>query len=94
MLSGLTASVLAAVGASIGIVWASLATYLGSLVHPRSERGMLAIRAIFLTISLLVHGYVRSSTPRLFILVLLMVFPVVIGLVCARFPRPSSWADN
>ncbi|CAZ83125.1 unnamed protein product [Tuber melanosporum] len=41
---------------------------------------MMMIRATFLTISLFVHGYVRSSTPRLFILVLLMVIPVVIGL--------------
>ena len=42
---------------------------------------MMTIRATFLTISVFVHGYVRSSTPRLFILVLLMVIPVVIGLV-------------
>ncbi|KAG0640730.1 hypothetical protein HOY80DRAFT_1116319 [Tuber brumale] len=41
---------------------------------------MMTIRATFLTISVFVHGYVRNSTPRLFILVLLMVIPVVIGL--------------
>ncbi|PWW74558.1 hypothetical protein C7212DRAFT_346066 [Tuber magnatum] len=76
---------LASLGASIGIGWASLAVYLGSLVHPHSERGMMTIRATFLTISLFVHGYVRSSTPRLFILVLLMVIPVVIGLLIVRY---------
>ncbi|CUS15563.1 unnamed protein product [Tuber aestivum] len=84
---------LASIGASIGIGWASLAVYLGSLVHPHSERGMMAVRATFLTIALFVHGYVRSSTPRLFILVLLMIIPVVIGLtspiyeMTAIFPK-------
>lgn len=73
--------ILAAIGACIGVAWASLATYVGSLLHESNVPGMLAVRAVFVTVALFVHGYVRSSTPRLFIMVLLMIFPVLIGLV-------------
>ena len=41
----------------------------------------MGIRAIFLTIAMFVHGYIRSATPRLFVMVLLMAVPVVIGVV-------------
>lgn len=71
------ALILAAVGAIIGTAWASLATYLGSLLPGPA---MLGLRAAFLTLALFAHGYVRSSTPRLYLLVLLMILPVLIGL--------------
>lgn len=48
----------------------------------------MGIRAIFLTIAMLVHGYIRSATPRLFVMVLLMAVPVVLGLVSVL---PSFW---
>lgn len=75
------ALILAAIGACFGVAWASLATYLGSFLRESNVTAMLGIRAAFLTIALFVHGYVRSSIPRLFIMVLLMILPVLIGLV-------------
>ncbi|KAL7276539.1 hypothetical protein RUND412_000462 [Rhizina undulata] len=44
----------------------------------------MAIRAMFMVIALFVHGYVRNSTPRLYLLVLLMIFPVLIGLTAIQ----------
>jgi hypothetical protein len=41
----------------------------------------MAIKGIFVAIATFFHGYVRISTPRLFLLVLLMMFPTLIGLV-------------
>ncbi|KAI5845750.1 hypothetical protein DFP73DRAFT_476901 [Morchella snyderi] len=46
---------------------------------------MMSIRAVFVVIALFVHGYIRSSTPRLYLLVLLMIFPVLIGLTSPSF---------
>lgn len=75
------ALILAAIGACVGVAWASLATYLGSLLRESNLTAALGIRAVFLIIALFAHGYVRSSIPRLFLMVLLMILPVLIGLV-------------
>lgn len=72
---------MATVGASVGVGWASLGTYLSSLVYDRYPYAAMGIRATFLVIASFVHGYVRLSTPRLFLVVLLMIIPVLIGLV-------------
>lgn len=72
---------MATVGASIGVGWASLGTYLSSLVYDQYPYAAMGIKAIFLTIASFVHGYVRLSTPRLFLMVLLMIIPALIGLV-------------
>ncbi|KAF8537599.1 hypothetical protein BDD12DRAFT_744544 [Trichophaea hybrida] len=40
----------------------------------------MGIKAVFLVIASFIHGYVRLSTPRLFLMVLLMIIPVLIGL--------------
>jgi RsiW-degrading membrane proteinase PrsW (M82 family) len=89
--SPLPALILAAVGALIGVAWTTLATYLGSLVHASNPQAMMSIRAVFVVIALFVHGYVRSSTPRLYLLVLLMIFPVLIGLVHPLHPPVDSY---
>lgn len=54
---------------------------------------MMSIRAVFVVIALFVHGYIRSSTPRLYLLVLLMIFPVLIGLVPPLYPPADSCVD-
>jgi len=59
----------------------SLGVYLGSLFHLQNPDAALGIRAVFLAIAMFVHGYVRSNTPRLFIAVLLMAVPTLLGLV-------------
>ncbi|KAI5821204.1 hypothetical protein BZA77DRAFT_238452 [Pyronema omphalodes] len=40
----------------------------------------MGIKALFVIIASFIHGYVRLSTPRLFLMVLLMIIPVLIGL--------------
>lgn len=59
----------------------TLGVYLGELVYDTNPHATMAIRAVFLTIALLAHGYIRSVAPRLFIMVLLTIIPVLLGLV-------------
>lgn len=79
------ALVLGLIGIAVGTGWATLGTYLGSLCYRSNPSVTMWIRAIFLTIAMLVHGYIRSATPRLFVMVLLMAVPVVIGLTSTSF---------
>ena len=58
-----------------------MGVYIGSLCADTNRSASMAIRAIFLMIAVLVHGYIRSVTPRLFIMVLLMAVPAIVGLV-------------
>ncbi|KAF8434433.1 hypothetical protein BGX38DRAFT_1219730 [Terfezia claveryi] len=79
------ALVLGLIGISVGTGWATLGTYLGSMYYKSNPSVTMGIRAIFLTIAMLVHGYIRSATPRLFVMVLLMAVPVVIGVTSTSF---------
>lgn len=81
ILTSCTALSLAAIGACIGVAWLSLGIFLSWKIVPHSHEGAMAIRGIFAAIAVFVHGYIRISTPRLFLLVLLMIFPTLIGLV-------------
>ena len=74
------ALILTVSGTVIGVAWSTLALYLGSLVHDRHPPVAYAIRAIFLGIAVILHGYLRSKTPRLFILVLLMIICATVTL--------------
>lgn len=74
------ALVLALGGTLLGVAWSLLGIYLGSLVIHHSPPAAYAIRGAFLTIAMMVHGFLRSGTPRLFILVLLLVIVSVVSL--------------
>lgn len=56
-------------GTFVGIGWGILGLYLSSLVYPTNIEAAWAIRAIFFTLALLLHGVLRSAAPRLFMFV-------------------------
>ncbi len=57
-------------GTIVGVGWSTLGLYLSSLAYGDDVGGAYAIRAIFLAIAAVLHGYLRSSSPRLFFFVL------------------------
>ena len=67
-------------GTVLGVAWSVLGIYLGSLVIKENPPAAYAIRAMFLAVVVLFHGYLRSKTPRLFIFVLLLVIVSVVSL--------------
>ncbi len=78
-------------GTILGVAWSTLGVYLGSLVIKENPPAAYAIRAIFLAVVILVHGYLRSRTPRLFIFVLLLVIVSVVSLTStAKVVAPLS----
>jgi hypothetical protein len=74
------ALVLAIAGTLIGTGWSILGVYLSSLVFSYDAPSAFTIKGVFLAIALLVHGFLRSHSPRLFILVLLLVIVSVVNL--------------
>lgn len=69
------------VGSGIGLAWSILGLFLSSLIVEETPAGAYAIRAVFLLISTLFHGYLRSSSPRLFLLVAFMLIATCIVLL-------------
>ena len=70
------------IGTVLGLGWAAFAMYLSSLVFESNQAAAYTIRAVALVIVAIVHGYVRSKSPRLFVLVwlfLLTSFTVLVG---------------
>lgn len=74
------ALILAVSGTVLGVAWSTLGLYLGSLVVKDNPPAAYTIRASFLMIATLLHGYLRSRAPRLFIFVLLMIISSVVTL--------------
>ena len=68
-------------GAVLGVAWSTLGVYLGSLVIKKEPPAAYAVRAVFLFVAVMFHGYLRSKTPRLFIFVLLMIICATVSLV-------------
>ncbi|KAL6883950.1 hypothetical protein HDV57DRAFT_436869 [Trichoderma longibrachiatum] len=64
-------------GSGIGLSWNMLGLYLGSLVYDTNRAGAFTIRAFFYLACILLHGYIRSSSPRLFLFVLSLILPAV-----------------
>lgn len=75
------ALILAVSGTVLGVAWSLLGLYLGSLVIKDNPPAAYAIRGAFLAIVVLIHGYLRSRTPRLFIFVLLLIIVSVVTLI-------------
>ena len=74
------ALVLVLCGTLLGVAWSTLGIYLGSLVFSRNPSAAYAIRGVFLAIAMMLHGFLRSRTPRLFIFVLLLIIVSVVSL--------------
>uniref|UniRef100_A0A8H7TW97 Putative ER transporter 6TM N-terminal domain-containing protein n=1 Tax=Bionectria ochroleuca TaxID=29856 RepID=A0A8H7TW97_BIOOC len=60
--------VMALLGSLLGLGWSLLGLFLSTLAIGQNPSAASAIRAIFMLVSVLTHGYVRSQTPRLFAL--------------------------
>ncbi|KAF7558984.1 hypothetical protein G7046_g5169 [Stylonectria norvegica] len=67
-------------GALTGLAWSLLGLFLSSLVVDNPPAAY-AIRAVFLLASVLVHGYVRCSSPRLFTYVAFLLIASIIVLL-------------
>ena len=74
------ALVLTLVGTVIGVGWSMLGVYLSSLLFSHDAPAAYTVKAVFLAIALLVHGFLRSYSPRLFISVLLLIIVSVVNL--------------
>lgn len=75
------ALILTVLGTLLGLGWAILGLYLGSLVIFTNPPAAYTIRAIFLAIAFLLHGFYRSHTPRLFLGTVLWIIINVVTLV-------------
>ncbi|TQV98718.1 Malate transporter, aliminium toerance [Cordyceps javanica] len=65
-------------GAFLGVVWSLLGLYLANLVFREDRSAAYAIRGVFLLVAALLHGFIRSHSPRLFNFVLFMLVAVII----------------
>jgi hypothetical protein len=74
------ALVLAIAGTLVGLGWSMLGIYLSCLVYIQDASAAYTIKGVFLAISVLCHGFLRSHTPRLFLFVLLLVIVTVVSL--------------
>ncbi|ODA78047.1 hypothetical protein RJ55_06650 [Drechmeria coniospora] len=73
-------------GALLGLSWALLGLFLSSLVET-NPAASYTIRAIFLLVSALAHGFIRSSTPRLFPFAF---FLLIISLMTIQLPSDAT----
>lgn len=74
------ALVLTVCGTFLGLAWSMLGLYLSSLVYDDNKPAAYTIKGIFLGVALLFHGFLRSHTPRLFLMVLLTIIVSVVSL--------------
>ena len=81
-------------GTILGVAWSLLGIYLASLVIKENPPAAYAIRAIFLAVVVLLHGYLRSKTPRLFVFALLLVIVSVVSLTSTTKAVTSITATN
>ncbi|KAL8638025.1 MAG: hypothetical protein Q9228_004783 [Teloschistes exilis] len=74
------ALVLVLVGSSLGLAWSLFGLYLSSLVIRTNAPAAYSIRGAFLAVALILHGFLRSKTPRLFVALLLLAIVSVVSL--------------
>ena len=75
------AMTLTVLGLLLGLGWAILGLYLGSLVIYTNPPAAYTIRGVFLAVAFLVHGFYRSHTPRLFLGTVLWIIVNVVTLL-------------
>jgi hypothetical protein len=85
---------LALIGAMLGIAWTMLSLYLSSLFIVSNPSAAYAIRAVFLVLGLLFHGYFRSSSPRLYMLVLVFIIICLVGQTTIVTQVSSAFATQ
>ncbi|KAL6881084.1 hypothetical protein J3F83DRAFT_31680 [Trichoderma novae-zelandiae] len=78
-------------GSGIGLSWNMLGLYLASLVYDTNKAGAFTIRAFFYLACTLLHGYLRSSSPRLFLFVLSLILPAVTVLNVPTEATPTLY---
>ncbi|GJN66851.1 hypothetical protein PLICBS_000873 [Purpureocillium lilacinum] len=74
-------------GSLVGLAWSLLSLYLSSLVENSNPPAAYTIRALFLLTTTLIHGYFRSSSPRLFLFV---YFLIVESLLTIQLPSTAT----
>ncbi|PTB70639.1 hypothetical protein BBK36DRAFT_1174993 [Trichoderma citrinoviride] len=83
--------ILIILGSGIGLSWNILGLYLASLVYDTNKAGAFTIRAFFYLACTLLHGYLRSSSPRLFLFVLALILPAVTVLNVPTVATPTLY---
>jgi hypothetical protein len=69
-------------GLVLGLGWSLLGLYLSSLIFDTNQPAAYTIRAIFVVIAVVFHGYFRSHSPRLFLtlfVILIVCFSTLMG---------------
>ncbi|KAH6673851.1 hypothetical protein B0J14DRAFT_480965 [Halenospora varia] len=74
------ALILVLAGTLVGIGWSMLGLYLSSLLYTTNPPACYTVRGLFLAVALMVHGFLRSHTPRLFLGLVLLVIVNVVSL--------------
>ncbi|UKZ85008.1 uncharacterized protein TrAFT101_000886 [Trichoderma asperellum] len=75
-------------GSGLGLSWCILGLYLASLVYDDNKPAAFTIRALFYLACILIHGYIRSSSPRLFLFVLFVMLPAITTLTAPTKATP------
>ena len=70
---------LALAGVVVGSVWSFVGIYLSSILIQSHPSAAYSIRGVFLAIALMIHGFLRSQTPRLWVFVLLLIVVCLIN---------------
>lgn len=68
-------------GMMLGLGWAVLGLYLGSLLIHTDPAAAYTVRGVFLAVAFLVHGFYRSHAPRLFLGTVLWIIVNVVSLL-------------
>jgi hypothetical protein len=74
--------ILILLGSLIGLGWSILALYLSDLVFNTNQPAAYTIKAVFTLVATVFHGYLRSHSPRLFVMVwfvLVVCFTLLLG---------------
>lgn len=74
-------------GSLLGLSWSLLGLRLSGLVADANAPAAYSIRAVFLLVCVLLHGFLRSTTPRLFNFVL---FLLVVALLTIQLPSAAD----
>lgn len=88
------ALILVIVGTVLGVAWSMFGIYLSSLIYEINSPAAYTIKGIFLVLALLFHGFLRSSTPRLWLFVLLFIIVSVVGLTGTSTAVSATLATN
>ena len=68
-------------GSSLGLAWSILGLYLSSLIISHDQSSAYTVKAIFLVVAAMTHGFLRSYAPRLFPGLILLISVAAITLL-------------